>query len=101
MAEPKTYPRIPDNNKYKINVKMSWYRKYSETLVGEELLNALTLHDLQDIFDTYINSALYNCWQVRTRHARALQRITQHHISINNFSYFVVQEIDYSHLVTG
>ncbi|MCW9012356.1 MAG: hypothetical protein OQL06_01135 [Gammaproteobacteria bacterium] len=95
MSAPVAYPRIPKNDEHKIRVKICWYKKHSEAQMGEEILDELTLHDLQDIFDVYINNALYNCWHVKTRHARALQRMTQHRIAIKNYSYFVEQEAHY------
>ena len=92
MSQVIEYPRVPDDCKHKIQVKLRWFRKHGETLIGEESLEELTLHDLQDIFDVYINNALFNCWHVKTRHARVLQRLTNHRIAIKKFTYFVEQE---------
>ena len=93
MAEENKYPRVQDNYKHKIQVKLNWYNKHGESLVGEEKLDFLTLHDLQDIFDVFIDNVQLNFWHVKTRHARRLQRITNHHIEIKKYIYFVEQQV--------
>lgn len=92
MEKINAYPRVPDDYKNKLQIKLRWYKQCGSSLVGEENLEFLNLHDLQDIFDVYINSALLNCWHVKTRHARKLQRITSHRIAVKKFLYFVEQE---------
>lgn len=101
MAKAIEYPRVPDDYKHNIQVKLRWYRKHGESMVGEENLEFLSLHDLQDIFDVYINSALLNCWHVKTRHARILQRLTSHRISVKKFLYFVEQEADFGEVLNS
>jgi len=92
MPEPEKYPRVPDAFIIEINVSLFWYKKHCNTLVGEEKLELITLHDLQDIFDVYIDNASLNFWHVKTRQARALQRLIKHRIKINQFMYFVEQK---------
>lgn len=90
MAKAGEYPRAPDNNS--IEVKLRWYGKHDESsMIGEECLDILSLHDLQRIFDVYIDNADLNYWHVKTRHAKLLQRLTSHRISIKRYMYFVEQ----------
>ncbi|MFK5950983.1 MAG: hypothetical protein QM500_19700 [Methylococcales bacterium] len=94
MAKAGKYPRSPNDYKHNIQVKLRWYKKHSESsMVGEENLDLLSLHDLQDIFDVYIDNAVLNCWHVKTRHARTLQRLTSHRIMVKKFIYFVEQAV--------
>ncbi len=92
MSVPQKYPRVPDDFINKIHVRLCWYKKHGESLVGEEELDFLTLHDLQDIFDVYIDNHSLNIWHVKTRQARSLQRLISHRIKINKFIYFVEQK---------
>jgi len=92
MSEPEKYPRVPDAFIVEIEVRLFWYKKHSDALIGEEKLDFLTLHDLQDIFDVYIDNASLNFWHVKTRQARELQRLIKHRIKINQYMYFVEQK---------
>lgn len=92
MSTPVKYPRIPDVFNETTNVRLCWYRKHGEVLVGEEKLSSITLHDLQDIFDVYIDNRALNYWHVKTRQARILQRLTEHKIKMQHFIYFVEQK---------
>jgi len=92
MSEPERYPRVPDAFIEEIDVRLFWCKKHNEKLVGEEKLEFMTLHDLQDIFDVYIDNAALNFWHVKTRHARVLQQLIKHRIKINRYLYFVEQK---------
>lgn len=73
-------------------MKLSWYMKYGGELVDEEVIEGVTLNDLQDIFNVYIDNAHINCWHVKSRHVRLIQRLTQHRILFNKFIYFIEQK---------
>ena len=92
MPQPENYPRAPDALKHEIYVRIFWYHKHGESLMGEEKLDFLSLYDLQDIFDVYIDNVTLNFWHVKTREARLLQRLISHRININKFIYFVEQK---------
>jgi hypothetical protein len=92
MAKQIYYPDIPESFAHKIYVKLCWYTKHGESLVGEESIECITLNDLQNIFNVYIDNAHLNYWHVKTRHARAIQRLTRHQILINKFIYFIEQK---------
>ena len=86
------YPYVNQNNIAKISVGLHWYKNHGSDIVGEEIIDGVTLHDLQDIFDVYMNTCLFNCWQVNAKHARLLKRLIKHKILIKKYTYFVVQE---------
>jgi len=86
------YPKASFQVQGNIKVKLRWFKKNGGTLVGEESIDQLSLHDLQDLFDVYIDNDVYNVWYVRVRHARWLQDKTEHKISLNKYSYFIEQE---------
>jgi len=92
MSEPDQYPRVPDAFIKEIDVRLFWYKKHSEMLVGEEKMELITLHDLQDIFDVYIDNAALNFWHVKTRQARVIQPLIKHRIKIDRYLYFVEQK---------
>ena len=89
----KSYPKVFDQQQNAIKVKLRWFKKHCDTLIGEESIDQLSLHDLQDLFDVYIDNDICNVWHVKTRQARHLQKITEHKISVRKFSYFVEQEV--------
>ena len=93
MSEMIEYPLIPADFQRKIRVKLLWYKKHSDALVGEESIEGLTLHNLQSIFDVYISNALFNCWHVKRCHAIELQDLADHHIAVKKFTYFIEQEV--------
>lgn len=86
------YPYVKANNIEKINVGLRWYKNYGSDIVGEEIIDGITLHDLQDIFDVYMNNCLFNCWQVKAKQARLLKRLIKHKFSLNQYTYFIIQE---------
>ncbi len=90
--QPVAYPKVTSHRQYDIHVKLFWFTKRGNVMVDEENIDQLTLQDLQDIFDIYIDNDIYNVWQVNTRHARNLQKITQHNIAIDRYYYFVEQQ---------
>lgn len=86
------YPYVKVNNISKISVGLRWYKNYGSDIVGEELIDGITLHDLQDIFDVYMNNCLFNCWQVKAKQARMLKRLIKHKFSMKKYTYFIIQE---------
>jgi hypothetical protein len=92
MLEVIEYPRVPDSYQRKIQVKLLWYKKHGDSLVGEESLEGLSLQKLQSIFDVHISNALFNCWHVKRCHAVELQDRVSHRIAVKKFTYFVEQE---------
>ena len=86
------YPYVKVNAINEMSVKLRWYKTYGADVVGEEIIDDITLHDLQDIFDVYINSCQFNCWHVKTKHVRLLKKLITHKFSIRKYIYFIEQE---------
>ncbi len=92
MPKVVNYPKVPDNFTQNIYVKLCWFKKQGASLVGEECIKLVTLQDLQDIFNVYIDNAHLNYFHIKTRHVRLIQRLTDHRISIHKFMYFIEQK---------
>lgn len=71
--------------------RLRWYKKHTETLVGEEFLIRMSISELHALFNVFMSNMDYHCWHVKTRQARVLNKIAKHKLSLDKFEYFVEQ----------
>lgn len=68
---------------------LRWYEKNWDTSIGDEDLNAISLNELQNLFDVPSDNPMYDCWEVKEEHSEILQKYVHHLIDLNEFDYFV------------
>jgi hypothetical protein len=76
-----------------INRYMAWFEKSpGESFIGKEDLTDITLSELQRIFSVQTDNPMYDCWPVRRKHIRLLQKHVRHLIDLTMYDYFIEAE---------
>jgi glycyl-tRNA synthetase alpha subunit len=74
---------------YKLVRSLRWYKKQGDVLVGQKILDSISLSDLQEIFGEPENDLMIENYQVTEDEAKHLQRKLNQPIELNSYDYFL------------
>ncbi|MEE3719417.1 hypothetical protein V2H45_21985 [Tumidithrix elongata RA019] len=80
---------------YKLVRSLRWYKKQGDVLVGQKILDSVSLSDLQKIFGEPENDLMIENYQVTEDEAQHLQRKLNQPIDLNSYDYFLECEQAY------
>jgi hypothetical protein len=80
---------------YRLVRSLRWYEKQGDVLVGQKILDSMSLSDLQDIFGEPKNDLMIENYQVAESEAKYFERKLNQPIDLNAYDYFLECEQAY------
>lgn len=68
---------------------ISWYEKKGDDFIDDEDMVNINLNALQKLFNVGNENPMYDCWEIKEKHVKALQKHINHKINIEKYDYFV------------
>ena len=76
-------------NSNQIERRLSWYEKHGDNLVGEYVLDKVSLSELQKLFKQQSEDLMLDCYPVLPSHVNYLQKSIRHKINLELYDYFI------------